>query len=582
MSALHANYALAKEMPSRSGRTLSASALDRILLCGSAGIGLAQAWISRYSMDADGISYLDMGNSFSQGDWRHAVNAYWSPLYGWLLGLTVRAIRPGPRWEFPVVHAVNFGIFLLALAAFQFLLRSLVALAGYREIECATNLKRGSTMPEWAFVLLGYATFLWACLRVVTIYDVSPDMAVLACVCLSAGILVRLRISPSPMRFGLFGFVLGVAYWVKAPMFPLGIAFLVLAILWKAKSKQWRRGMGIACAVFLCGTAPLIALLSLQKGRLTFGDSARLNYCWFVSPGTTFRNWHGQIAGSGSPVHPMAELLKSPPVYGFDGPVAGTYPLWADPSYWNEGLRWRFQPIAQVKTLTGNLLSEARLVLQGEPALLAGLVVLIWLAGTTWFSEARRLWPLLAICGAGFALYLPVHVEDRFLGGWMLLFVVTVLATVRLNFAEQRAGKIVAAVICGLILVGAADQTIRYATHHLAIPGVGPNSALDDVAAAEQMPTVGLNPGDKVALIGIGKGVYAAHLARLRVVAEAMGYDHGYRDFTRLPQDDRRKLYSALRTSGAKAILTPCSEGIDKSWRRTGGAEYCVLRLDQD
>jgi hypothetical protein len=228
------------------------------------------------------------------------------------------------------------------------------------------------------------------------------------------------------------------------------------------------------------------------------------------------------------------------------------------------------------------VLSEARLVLQGEPALLAGLVVLIWLTGTAWFSEARRLWPLLAICGAGFGLYLPVHVEDRFLGGWVLLFVVTVLAAVRLNFAEQRAGKIVAAVICGLILVGAADQTIRYATRHLAIPGVGPNSALDDVAAAEQMPTVGLNPGDKVALIGIGKGVYAAHLARLRVVAEAMGYDHGYRDFWKLPEPQKDETYGSLSQAGAKAVLTACPNELSGGWEHLKGTGYCALALDHN
>ena len=77
----------------------------------SLGFGLAHAWIGRYSMNPDGMSYLDMGDALLRRDWAHAVNAYWSPLYGWMLGLVIGEIQPSPRWEFPLVHVVELRDF---------------------------------------------------------------------------------------------------------------------------------------------------------------------------------------------------------------------------------------------------------------------------------------------------------------------------------------------------------------------------------------------------------------------------------------------------------------------------------------
>jgi len=58
--------------------------------------------------ERDGTSYLDMGDAYFRADWSVAVNAVWSPLYSWILGVTMHVIRPSMAWEFPAVHAVNF------------------------------------------------------------------------------------------------------------------------------------------------------------------------------------------------------------------------------------------------------------------------------------------------------------------------------------------------------------------------------------------------------------------------------------------------------------------------------------------
>ncbi len=85
-------------------------------------LGIAEAIASRFSMNVDGISYLDLGHAIWTGDWNSAVNGYWSPLYALLIGGVLKIGRVTPYWESTVVYAVNFVIFLVSMAAFEILL----------------------------------------------------------------------------------------------------------------------------------------------------------------------------------------------------------------------------------------------------------------------------------------------------------------------------------------------------------------------------------------------------------------------------------------------------------------------------
>src|SRR5690606_12688816 len=80
------------------------------------------AWAAAqaYSMNADGIAYLDIGDAYMRGDWDVAVNPVWSPLYSWIIGAVMALARPTMRWEFPLVHLVNFAIFVGAFLSFEF------------------------------------------------------------------------------------------------------------------------------------------------------------------------------------------------------------------------------------------------------------------------------------------------------------------------------------------------------------------------------------------------------------------------------------------------------------------------------
>lgn len=528
-------------------------------------------------MNPDGISYLDVGASFFRRDWANAINAWWSPLYPWLMGVVLGIAKPSARWEFPLVHLVNFGIFVLSLFAFRFLLHGLLGFL--REQNGGVTPRVTEALPESFFILVAYPIFLWIALEVETIYDVSPDLAVMACFCLTTGVLLRLRPESPLWKFALFGFVLGVGYWTKSVLFPLGFVAVAAGFLWRWSRPQWRRGMVVATAVFLCSSAPLIVLLSHQKGRFTFGDSGRINYAWYVAPRTFWRNWQGEVPGSGTPAHPTRQLLQHPPLFEFDGPVVGTYPPWTDPSYWNEGLKQHFNLKAQLEVLAGTVPSELRLLLRARPELVLAVIVLAFISGTKWFTGLRELWPCVVLAIAGMALYLPLVENDRYLGGYVLILFLMLVGASRFRPEDQRiSGYVVLAAFLTMSL-STMDYTFRVATNHMAIPGNGPNSTWQDVVAAERLWALGVKPGDKVGVIGDGTGAYWAHLAKVRIVAEIMGAGHGSQEFWNSPDEVKQKAYDAFASSHARTIVASCPlcrRTNTGGWAPIAGTAYCV------
>src|SRR5216683_1711744 len=89
-------------------------------------LGAAQAWATRFTMNPDGISYLDIGDAYWRGDWHNAINAYWSPLYSWILGFFLKVLKPSAYWEYPLAHLVNFLIYVATLGCFEFFLNSII------------------------------------------------------------------------------------------------------------------------------------------------------------------------------------------------------------------------------------------------------------------------------------------------------------------------------------------------------------------------------------------------------------------------------------------------------------------------
>ena len=101
-------------------------------------------------------------------------------------------------------------------------------------------------------------------------------------------------------------------------------------------------------------------------GRLSVGESAGLNYGWIVNrpDGQRIETGLTAFGAHDGLTHPPVQLLTAPAVYGFDGGVPGTLPLWRDPGYWHEGAVHRFDPARQAQAVwrtTGSGPAGARL-----------------------------------------------------------------------------------------------------------------------------------------------------------------------------------------------------------------------------
>lgn len=130
--------------------------------------------------------------------------------------------------------------------------------------------------------------------------------------------------------------------------------------------------------------------------------------------------------------------------------------------------------------------------------------------------------------------------------------------------------------------LGTADYTVRVAMHHMTILGTGPDSAWQDVIAAEQLRRMGAQPGDKVAVIADGTGAFWARLGKLKIVAEIMDAKHGSQEFWDAPEEVQQQVYGIFAGVHAKLVMTscpPCPPRTLRGWEPIAGTPYCVRLL---
>ena len=540
----------------------------------AAGLGAIHAWADRYHMNADGISYLDMGDAYLRGDWSTAINGYWSPLYSWLLGLAMSILKPDSYWEFPVAHLVNFLIYLGALGCFHFLMHEIVVYN--RKKAVATRVVELSAMAWYA---LGYSLFIWSSLTMITLSQVAPDLCVAAFVFLASGILLRISGgSAGWMTFAALGLVLGLGYLAKAPMFPLAFVFMGVAVVSVGDLRRAiPRGL-VALAVFLIVGGPFMLALSVSKGRMTFGDSAKLNYMRYVNEASN-RHWQGTWPpGIGTPKHPTRKIDGTPAIYEFGTPITATYPPWYDPSYWNEGVAPRIEWRRQAVVLGANLAEFLDMFLRSQSGLIAGFLILFLIERKNWLAirEVGLQWSLLVPALAGFAMYMPVYFEPRYIGAFVVLFWLGIAFAVRLP-ESQESTRLVSSVTAAmvtvmLIIVGVATAPKASGTSYEVLRGVDP-SAHVDWQVSEGLRQMGLQPGEKVGVIGEASPAFYAHwarLARARIVAEIVSKDAN--EFFWAEPAVRSRTTETFARAGARVIIANSlsSRLIAEGWQRIG------------
>ncbi|MGH2536481.1 MAG: hypothetical protein ACRDHL_03715 [Candidatus Promineifilaceae bacterium] len=553
-------------------------------------LGAAYAWAAagRYSMNADGIAYLDIGDAYLRGDWATAINSVWSPLYSWILGAVLAVARPGMAQEFPLAQWVNFAIYLAALASFGFFWWQLGRFRHHRLRGPAGDQAIGFSEPAW--LALGYLIFITVSLALIEIWSVTPDMLMSALVYLVAGLIVRMRrAAPTWLASLLLGLALGLGYLAKAIMFPLAFLFLGVGLFSGRSARRNAPGVLLSLLAFCLVSLPYVALISQAKGRPTIGDAGQLTFARHVL-GLTYPHWQGGPTGFGAPLHPTRQLLESPPVYEFGAPIGGTYPVSTDPSYWYEGLLipWDFgRELGQL--LRAGLFFHDLLVRQ-QGGLLLGVVILhvVSRRRPAGLRDAVSNWGLALIALASFAMYAAVYVEGRYVGAMVALLWADLLANVRLRDTQAWRRLISAAsamILLSLLLNLAAFTLAGYQDlqtgQSAATPAEAqtrPPSWPGEVALALQQ--AGLKAGDPVGLIGYGFDAYWARLGRFKIVAELLDVDAA--PFWRGEPELQADVVEAFAAAGAAAIVAEHVPGDAAlpGWRQVNDTNYSFYLLE--
>ncbi len=558
-------------------------------------LALLQTWSTRHDIFSDGISYLDIASAYGRGDWPTAVNAYWSPLYSWVLAGALAIVRPSGYWEAATLHLVNLGAFLFSLLTFELLVSEFS-----RRRRTADRLDQATDAADWpesAWVVAAYSVFIWSSLRLIGIGYCSPDMIVLGLLYLTSALLLRIREGRgSPVTFVVLGITLGVGYLAKAAMLPLAGVFLCAAFL-SERHQPGARGRTILAALALLSVcAPFIVALSLAKGRLTVGDAAKLNYAWEVGAAARSTHWQGEPGDLGTPRHPTRKIHEVPDAYEFGEPIAGTYPPWFDPSYWYDGVAPRLSVGRQVSVFASFALYSCALLLTAPGVLLAGLLALQREGRAVARARMSRDWPILLPCVAGLCMYSLVYVDRRYVAGFLAVLALTIFDSVRLPRKRAPIGYWCVAVSATLTLAALTGRATWFDLRTAATDLYHRSEAHPNLqwALVEHFRTQGVAPETKVAYVGLAINAHWVRLIGARIVAEVpFKYDrnsnlsHSLRDdlteieqFWRSGPDVRAKVVRAFRDSGAEVIVadhvpqwaSPESAG----WRRVGSTSTYV------
>jgi hypothetical protein len=354
----------------------------------------AIAWpYYQYIFDVDGIGYAAVAEYYANGQFKEAVNGYWSPLHSWLIlpflysGITAMV-------AFKVSNALIAVIILMILH--DYLRR--------------TNLSATIQIAALLCSVLMLSYYAW--------YELAADLLVtmffLMYVRITLSDSFHLKISYSILA----GFMGGLAYLAKAYALPFFIGhFIILHLFFKRDGIRWKHlfaGLGIFTAIAL----PWMHVLMWKYGTLMMGTTGKLNWSWYLVP---LRN---------------DQLIFFPP------PHALASCSWEDPWYLQQQF---FGPwssfklfLHQFKVLLFNGHQWILITLQQSyliPAIFLGILTAILYQGSIQFKK------ILFFCLFLPAGYWLIHIEERFLWATSFVLMITGIYLLRHLLTQYRIHK---------------------------------------------------------------------------------------------------------------------------------------------
>ncbi len=508
----------------------------------AAALCLLLTWLSRNTLNPDGVSYLDLATRLAQGDWSSFVQGYWSPLYPALVALVSAIVGREPVTLIATAHAIS-GVFALLT----------IALLWWW----------GRALPGRLFGGAAVATFLLISAGLPRIEAVTPDVVLLA---IMAGIGYEL-LPRRGERWLLLGLLLGAAFLTKTSAWPWLLVMVPLR-LWGARDRteRWNvmRSSLVAIAVMLTWIVPM----SRKAGAPSFGSASSLNTCWYLeacdsrTPDTHLgghRAYH-QVNVDSAGTLVWAEFATG---------EKWTYAPWSDPTAWSAGVLSNHSIVPTAWDLVSYWTRQFRNTfgLWLLPVLLGILLpsVLLLRRAGRWralLAEDRMVLVTALLGFAGVMQFVLIHSEPRLIAPFGLLLALAVLHWASSGAATPRGSPLL--LHPGVTLLGMAGA-IGFAVPRLQ-EGWRSSMRIDGLVNAiahtdATMRSAGMTQ-ERIVVLGPAIPIEAsAYLSGAHIVAQLL--PSSVEVLKRLPTDQQQRVIGALFSGKADiAWLTTLDAGV--------------------
>jgi hypothetical protein len=226
----------------------------------------------QYYIDPDAISYLNITRHYVDGDYAHAINAFWSPMGYWLTAMLVKA--------------TGWPLFASAI-----IVNTIPALGIVLCGQLLFHKFRSSSMERWGFGLM--SAIFWA---YATYYQSFTDAWQFFF--LIAGLLILLNKSflQSPFQWLLIGIIAALSYYGKAYSFYFFPLMILMVATWKLKArgrifnfKKLILILAVSVGIMMLAIAPWIYLIHEKYGIWTSSTAGTLNMSWWLVGTQEFR-----------------------------------------------------------------------------------------------------------------------------------------------------------------------------------------------------------------------------------------------------------------------------------------------------
>lgn len=562
-------------------------------------LGAIEGIYGRTQYLADWISYLNVSRAIDALDWKAIFDPMWNPGYPALIAAVRHLFPHTADGEWYSIFLLNWIIFFCTYAAFRYLIRQ--AIHFYNPSRAAVPWHPALT---WAtcFIFLTYGL----CFDQVS--RISPDLLVTLFFLLAAAQVLRIASRPDVSQALLLGLLIAVGCWIKGVFVSFSAVFLVILAAVCLLRKISLRIPAIAATTYLFFFLPYVALISWSYGQPTLGVSGPLNYAFHVNMLPHWANWQGGPPEFGKPLHSTTPLLHDLPVFAFKTPFHTTYPPFNNMGYWYQGYHPFFSLKNQLVAVGRSLYFFARIAIL-HPFLYALALVLLAIAvkrewRQAFFRAVRNYWPALLPALVGVAAYFAVHVEDRYLSVFFLIFSLLPLALLLDN--ELRSRRQLATFVIAVLILGSVAELAVNMRPALKRALLRKDFHKDPQwVVAKTLEQDGLERGDMVAVIGSTEPTMRsswAYVSGLRIVAEfgtlpwriqpasRMWFERsepepGDQDYGQLfwglRSDQRERVVEAFRSTGARAIV--CFSNPDSTpppgWSRAGNTRVWIYRF---